>query len=145
MVEHGNAVSVGPARNRADLTARRVRGHSMGMTEKAKASGKALDRPTSVGSEMARRPVEPLLSGKANDDRRPSVDAPGSCGPKEHSIERLRACIAKLSELALSSVEQRGGQLHGGPYEDLSRMRENLHVRFLVPYGRNAAQRAQHL
>jgi len=34
------------------------------MTEKAKASGNALDRPTSVGSEMAREPVEPLPSGK---------------------------------------------------------------------------------
>ena len=34
------------------------------MTEKAKASGKALDRPTSVGSERARKPVEPLPSGK---------------------------------------------------------------------------------
>ena len=80
----------------------------MGMTEKAKASGKALDRPTSVGSEMARRPVEPLLSGKANDDRRPSVDAPGSCGPKEHSIERLPISIAKLSNLLWSRAD-------GGP------------------------------
>ena len=34
------------------------------MTEKAKASGNALDTPTSVGSEMARKPVEPLPSGK---------------------------------------------------------------------------------
>jgi len=62
LVEHGNAV--GPARphDRADLTARRVGGSSIGMTEEAKASGNALDMPTSVRSEIARKPVEPLLS-----------------------------------------------------------------------------------
>jgi hypothetical protein len=64
IAEHGNAVGLGPASNRADLTARRVRRHSLGMTEEANASGNALDRPTSVGSEMARKPVEPLPSGK---------------------------------------------------------------------------------
>ena len=32
------------------------------MTEKAKASGNALDMPTSVWSEMARKSVEPLAS-----------------------------------------------------------------------------------
>ena len=64
IAEHGNAVGLGPASNRADLTARRVRRRSLGMTEKAKASGNALDKPTSVGSEMARKPVEPLPSGK---------------------------------------------------------------------------------
>jgi hypothetical protein len=59
LAEHGNAV--GPARphDRADLTARRVRGHSLGKTEEAKASGNALDRPTSVGSILARELVEP--------------------------------------------------------------------------------------
>jgi hypothetical protein len=59
LAEHGNAV--GPARphDRADLTARRVRGHSLGRTEEAKASGNALDRPTSVGSILARELVEP--------------------------------------------------------------------------------------
>jgi len=58
--EHGNAV--GPARphDRADLTARRVRGHSLGRTEEAKASGNALDMPTSVWSILARELVEPL-------------------------------------------------------------------------------------
>jgi len=57
--EHGNAV--GPARphDRADLTARRVRGHSFGRTEEANASGNALDMPTSVWSILARELVEP--------------------------------------------------------------------------------------
>jgi hypothetical protein len=64
IAEHGNAVGLGPADNRTDLTVRRVRRHSLGTTEKAKASGNALDRPTSVGSEMARKPAEPLPSGK---------------------------------------------------------------------------------
>ena len=64
IAEHGNAVGLGPAGNRADLTARRVRRRSLGMTEKAKASGNALDKPTSVGSEMASKPVEPLPSVK---------------------------------------------------------------------------------
>ena len=59
LAEHGKAASLAPARNGADLTARRVRRRSIGMTEEANASGNALDRPTSVGSEMARKPVEP--------------------------------------------------------------------------------------
>jgi len=46
-------------RNRTDLTARRVRGRSIGMTEKAKASGNALDKPTSVWSILARELAEP--------------------------------------------------------------------------------------
>ena len=82
LAEHGNAASPARPRDRADLTARRVRGRSLGRTEEAKASGNALDTPTSVWSEMARKPGEPLYSGKANDDRRPSVDASRSCCPK---------------------------------------------------------------
>jgi hypothetical protein len=59
IAEHGNAVGPVPVRNRADLTARQVRGNSIGMTEEAKASGNALDRPTSVWSILAREFVEP--------------------------------------------------------------------------------------
>ena len=62
LAEHGKAASLDPARNRADLTARRVRRPSIGMTEEAKASGNALDMPTSVWSEMARKQVEPLVN-----------------------------------------------------------------------------------
>jgi hypothetical protein len=50
------------------------------MIEEANASGNALDTPTSVWSEVARQPVEPPYSEKANDDRRQSVDASRSCG-----------------------------------------------------------------
>ena len=59
LAEHGNAARPARPRDRADLTARRVRGHSLGMTEEANASGNALDMPTSVGSEMVGQPVEP--------------------------------------------------------------------------------------
>jgi len=58
----------------------------MGRTEKAKAGGNALDRPTSVWSEMTGKHLEPLSIEKANDDRRLSVDASQSCRPKEHSV-----------------------------------------------------------
>ena len=65
--EHGNAASPARPRDRADLTARRVRGRSLGMTEEAKASGNALDMPTSVWSILARELVEPSKTKKAND------------------------------------------------------------------------------
>ena len=65
--EHGNAASPARPRDRADLTARRVRGHSIGRTEEAKASGNALDMPTSVWSILAREFVEPSKTKKAND------------------------------------------------------------------------------
>src|SRR3954468_1648549 len=59
IAEHGNISSPARPRDRADLTARRVRGSSFGRTEKAKASGNALDTPTSVWSILARELVEP--------------------------------------------------------------------------------------
>src|SRR5436305_15150839 len=59
VTEHGNTVSPARPRVRADLTARRVRGRSLGMTEEAKASGNALDMPTSVWSILARELGEP--------------------------------------------------------------------------------------
>ena len=54
------ATPPGP-RDRADLTARRVREPSSRKTEEANASGNALDRPTSVGSILARELAEPSL------------------------------------------------------------------------------------
>ena len=55
IAEHGNAATSARPGDRADLTARRVGGSGIGRTEEAKASGNALDRPTSVWSEMARK------------------------------------------------------------------------------------------
>src|SRR5664279_2963280 len=65
--EHGNAASLARPRDRADLTARRVRRRSIGRAEEANASGNALDRPTSVWSILARELVEPSKTKKAND------------------------------------------------------------------------------
>ena len=59
VTEHGNTASPARPRDRADLTARRVRGRSNGMTEQANASGNALDMPTSVWSILARELAEP--------------------------------------------------------------------------------------
>jgi hypothetical protein len=62
IAEHGNAANLARPRDRADLTARRVRRRSFGRTEEAKASGNALDKPTSVWSFLARELVEPLIN-----------------------------------------------------------------------------------
>ena len=59
VAEHGNAANPARNRDRADLTARRVKGRSLGRTEKANASGNALDRPTSVWPILARELAEP--------------------------------------------------------------------------------------
>src|SRR3954454_24254362 len=67
IAEHGNAASPARPRDRADLTARRVKGSSFGMTEKAKASGNGLDTPTSVWSILARELTEPSKQKAAND------------------------------------------------------------------------------
>ena len=53
-MEHGNAARP-PGSHRADLTARRVKGSSIGMTEKANAGGNALDMPTSVPVSPGKR------------------------------------------------------------------------------------------
>src|SRR5207237_7967607 len=95
----GNAASLAWI-DRADLTARRVRGSSSRMTEKAKASGNALDRPTSVWSDMARKYVEPPPTRKANDDRRSPVDASRRCRPKGRQCKRPPVSIAKLLDSA---------------------------------------------
>ena len=81
--EHGNAASPARPRDRADLTARRVRGRSIGKTEEAKASGNALDMPTSVWSELARTGEESHAPRKANDGRRSLADAPRSGCPRQ--------------------------------------------------------------
>ena len=108
LAEHGNAASLARPRDRADLTARRVGGRSLGMTEKAKASGNALDRPTSVWSEMARAYAEPIPTEKANDDRRQSVDASQSCCPREqqHLSAAFQYCQV-VSERVFPTAEPR--------------------------------------
>ena len=52
-------------------------GAALGGPKKPMPACNALDMPTSVWSEIARKYVEPIPTGKANDNRRSSVDAPG--------------------------------------------------------------------
>jgi len=81
VVEHGKAASPARPRDRAGLTARRVRGGAaLGGPKKPKPGRNAPDTPTSVWSEMARKYLEPLFVETANDDRRLSVGASQSCG-----------------------------------------------------------------
>ena len=97
LAEHGKAADPSPVFDRADLTARRVRGCSLGRTEKAKASGNALDMLTSVWSEMAREQVEPPTHRRkqmTTDSRR--LMRPGVVPPMEHDAKRLSVRIAKL-------------------------------------------------
>jgi hypothetical protein len=91
------------------------------MTEEANASGNALDMPTSVWSDMARKYVEPPQTRKANDDRRQSVDASRNCRLEGAQSKRPHSSIAKPPEESLSAG---GGFSDGGdtsvrlePYE----------------------------
>src|SRR5712692_6927021 len=60
-------------------------GAALGGPNKPTPACNAPDMPTSVWSEMARKYVEPIPTGKANDDRRLSVDASRSAGLKGHA------------------------------------------------------------
>jgi len=85
--EHGKAVNRAAAGAGADLTVRRVKEHSIGMTEEAKASGNVLDMPTSVWSEMVRKQAEPPTNRRkqmTTDSRRsmrPGVASPWRATP----------------------------------------------------------------
>ena len=59
---------------------------------------------------------------------------------KEHSIVRLRTGMAKGFGLGLPSIEPRVGPQQCRPYEGSSRMKGNLHVRFLGGRGRATAR-----
>jgi len=67
------------------------------MTEKAKANGNVLDKPTSVWSEMTRKQVEPLITRKANDSQHPLTDASERHYRKEQYVPRPPASIVKPS------------------------------------------------
>ena len=137
--EHGNAASPARPRDRADLTARRVRGRSIGRTEEAKASGNALDMPTSVWSEMARTQEESLAPRKANDDRRLSADASRSGCPRQHD-QSDRLPVLPSGVKLVGRVNRAGPLGKLGPYEGLSRMKGNFHVRFLEGGGQVTAR-----
>ena len=135
--EHGNAASPARPRYRADLTARRVRGRSIGRTKEAKASGNALDMPTLVWSEMARKQAEPLVSPEKQMTAstcwlmRPGATAHrsgGHCG----CLQVSPSCSVRFG----GTGRRAGHKISDRSYEDLSRMKGNFHVRFLGECGR---------
>ena len=65
---------------------------------------------------------------------------PGAVASMEHSVVRLLAGTAKLPDLGSPRVGQRDSEENGCPYEGLSRMRGNSHVRFLGGLGRVTAR-----
>ena len=56
---------------------------------------------------------------------------PGAVAAMEPSVVRLLAGTAKLPDLGSPRAGQRDSEENGCPYEGLSRMRGNSHVRFL--------------
>src|SRR5438093_4589355 len=83
------------------------RGAALGGPKKPMPTCNAPDMPTSVWSEMARKYVEPILTGKANDNRRSSVDAPGVLVSR-HSTNhgRLLVLLSGLIDKGSSLVSE---------------------------------------
>jgi len=73
-MEHGNAARP-PGSHRADLTARRVKGSSSRMTEKANASGNAPDMPTSVMVSPGKRTSRTTVKREKQMTVPPGTDA----------------------------------------------------------------------
>ena len=73
-MEHGNAARP-PGSRRADLTARRVKGSSIGTTEKANASGNAPDTPTSVTVSPGKRTSRTIVKREKQMTVPPGTDA----------------------------------------------------------------------
>src|SRR5712671_3623911 len=108
------------------------RGAALGGPKKPRPACNALDMPTSVWSEMARKYAEPIPTEKANDDRRPSVDASQNRCPRSSGAVRLHSSKAKWFGGQMFCAPSRGSAPESGwPYEGLSRMKGNFQVRFL--------------
>ena len=110
-------------------------GAALGGPKKPTPACNALDMPTSVWSETARKHAEPIRTEKANDDRHPSVDASQHCAQGSNSVLRLRSSIAEWcggsgSRSVVLRVNPQA-KSQGWPYEGLSRMKGNFQVRFL--------------
>jgi hypothetical protein len=110
----------------------------MGRTKEAKASGNALDMPTLVWSEMARKRVEPSV----NPEKQMSASTcwlmrPGA--PAQRSGGH-HGClpVSPSRSVRFIGAGQRAGhkKISDRSYEDLSRMKGNFHVRFLGECGR---------
>ena len=73
-MEHGN-VARPPGSRRADLTARRVKGSSIRMAEKANAGGNAPDMPTSVSVSPGKRTSRTIVKREKQMTVPPGTDA----------------------------------------------------------------------
>jgi RNA-directed DNA polymerase len=106
-MEHGNVARL-PGSRRADLTARRVRGSNIGMTEEAKAGGNAPDMPTSVPvspGKRTRRTIgkrEKQMTVPPGTDASLSLPRPWKAIPwtaLQQQVRRLQVRIAKAIQL----------------------------------------------
>src|SRR5262249_8455616 len=106
-MEHGKAARP-PGSRRADLTARRVKGGSIGMTEKAKAGGNATDMPPSVPVSPGKRTSRTIVKKEKQMTVPPGTDA--SLSPPrlwkaipwtalQQQVRRLQVRIAKAIQL----------------------------------------------
>src|SRR3974390_2250554 len=106
-MEHGNAAHP-PGTRRADLTARRVKGSSLGTTEKAKAGGNAPDMPTSVTVSPGKRTSRTIAKKEKQMTVPPGTDASFN-RPRlwkaipwtalQQQVRRLQVRIAKAIQL----------------------------------------------
>src|ERR1700693_5290031 len=106
-MEHGNAARP-PGSRRADLTARRVKGSSIGKTEKANAGGNAPDMPTSVTVSPGKRTSRTIVKREKQMTVPPGTDAslnrprPWKAIPwkaLQEQVRRLQVRIAKAIQL----------------------------------------------
>jgi hypothetical protein len=89
----------------------------------------ALDMPTSVWFETAETTRKPPHTRKANDGQRPLADASWSSSSMESHVHGPSSVLPSGAPHVMRRV---AGRPHRAwPYEDLSRMKGNFHVRFL--------------
>ena len=97
------------------------------------------DMPTSIWSLVVRSSTEPFLLRKANDDRHQSIGASQN-RPQEGRVLRLSIRMAKVAP-DLNAEEMTGASTSDKALlRGLSRMKGNLHVRFLGGPERVTAQ-----
>ena len=94
--EHGKAAGIPPGRFPGKPTARQAPGKRHGEDrKKPRPVCNGSDRPTSIGSFVARKSAEPPQTGKANDERRLSLGASRCCHLRVCSAPRPSASITK--------------------------------------------------
>src|SRR5438874_676991 len=91
------------------------------------------DMPTSIGSFVARKSMEPFSLRKANDDRRPSIGA-SQTRHKDCRVSRPLISMAKLGSgpkrSSLRVCPTGTPRIERCPLKGLSRVKGNFHARF---------------